>query len=212
MIRARGGVALGLAILLAGCSAPTPSPAPPTPPPTSEPSTPPTTPTPSPIAVVTPSPSPTPVPTVCPLQPDSGRLPSDRLTDVRIDTADGADIITFVLGEPSSAAPPQGASEGSIGVAEPPFVGGASGLPLDVQGDRVLELRFTGMTLADDDGSPTYDGPDEFRPERTAVRSVVLREAFEGIVSWYIGYDGPGCVTLTSAVGSVSVVIPHGAG
>ncbi len=218
MIRGRAALTLAVVVLVAACSAPPPSLTPP-PPPTSVPtaaasptSSTPATASPSPVAVATPSPSPTPVPTDCPLRPETGRLPSDRMTDVRITSADGADIVTFVFGDPSSAAPPQGVSEGSLDVAEPPFVGGASGLPLEVDGARVLEIRFSAMTLGDDDESPTYEGENAFRPDLPAVRSVVLREAFEGILSWYIGYDGPGCVTLSSSGGTVSIVVAHSAG
>ena len=31
-----------------------------------------------------------------------------------------------------------------------------------------------------------------------ALRAVVNFDAFEGVTGWYIGYDGPGCVTLAS--------------
>jgi len=118
--------------------------------------------------------------------------------------------VTFVFGEPSSPSPPQGASDGLLEAAEPPFVEGGSGLPLDVDGDHVAFIRFRGMTLYDDAGVGTYDGPLRLPVGGEALRAVVNAEAFEGVSGWYIGYDGPGCVTLASDARSVSVVIAHG--
>jgi hypothetical protein len=37
----------------------------------------------------------------------------------------------------------------------------------------------------------------------------VLYDASEGIVGWYIGYDGPGCVTLARVGSAVTVTIAH---
>ena len=54
------------------------------------------------------------------------------------------------------------------------------------------------MTLGDDDVTPTYDGPFEFRPDLPGAPIGDPARAFEGVISWYIGYDGPGCVTLVS--------------
>jgi hypothetical protein len=176
----------------------------------------------SPIATATavPSPSatpsapastgPSPVPTTaeaCAVETQTGRLPSDRMTDVRIDAGSGGDRVTFVFGNASSPAPPQGPSEGLLEIAEPPFVEGASGLPMDIDGERVVFVRFTGMTLVNDVGQPTYDGPTEFTPDSAVLRTVANSEQFEGVVSWYIGFDGPGCVTLSSDARSVTVSI-----
>ena len=70
-------------------------------------------------------------------------------------------------------------------------------------------VRFAGMSLANDVGQPVYQGEPEFRPDLPALRHVVNMEMFEGVVSWYVGYDGTGCVTLTSDGQNVSVAIEH---
>jgi hypothetical protein len=118
--------------------------------------------------------------------------------------------VTFVFGNPSSPTPPQGPSEGLLETAEPPYVEGASGLPIEMDGERVAFLRFTGMSLVNDVGELTYDGPTAFRPDLPALKHLVNSEQFEGHVSWYIGYDGPGCVTLASDATSVTLTITHG--
>jgi hypothetical protein len=143
----------------------------------------------------------------CPVETQTGRLPSDRLTDVVIGTSGGFDTVTFVFGEPSLAVPPQGESEGLLEAAEPPFVEGASGLPMEIEGEHVVFVRFSGMSLVDDVGEPTYDGETEFHPDGAALLTVVNSEEFEGVSGWYIGYDGPGCVTLTSDPRRVIVAI-----
>jgi hypothetical protein len=145
----------------------------------------------------------------CGVQPDSGLLPSDRITDVRISETPGADVVTFVFGEKSSPAPPQGNSEGAIQAAEPPYTEGASGLEIDIDAEHVVQVVFTGMTLVDEDGNLTYDGQLDFETALPSVKRVVNFDMFEGHNSWYIGYDGTGCVTLMSAPNEVSVVVGH---
>ena len=150
--------------------------------------------------------------TACPIEPQTGRLPSDRMVDVAISRGEGADLVTFVFGDSSLPTPPQGTSKGSLEVAVPPYAEGGSGLPIDVDGERVVAVRFTGMSLSNDLGQPTYDGPVDFRPDRAALKTVVAYDRFEGVMGWLIGFDGGGCVTLSSDRRSVSVSIAHPAG
>ena len=157
---------------------------------------------------VRPSASPT-AAAVCPIAAQTGRLPSDRMIDVTVATLDGADIVTFTFGESSLPEPPQGVSEGLLEAASPPYVEGASGLPVDVTGEHVARLRFSGMSIMNDVGLPTYDGRMDFRPDLPALRTLVNSEMFEGVIGWYIGYDGGGCVTLGSDETSVTVTIAH---
>lgn len=147
--------------------------------------------------------------TPCSLTFQTGRLPSDRMVDVVIASAGAQDLVTFVFGDLSLPAPPQGSSEGQLNVATPPFTHAASGLPIEVDGDRVLQVRFTGMSLSNDVGQPTYDGELDFRPALPALRSVVNFDMSEGQVGWLIGYDGQGCVTLSSDARSVTIAIDH---
>lgn len=167
---------------------------------------------PSPTPSATPVPSPTAAPSTaeaCPIAPQTGRLPSDRMTNVVISTSATADLVTFVFGNFSLPEPPQGTSDGSLEAAVPPYTQAASGLPVQVDGEHVAQIRFSGMSLSNDVGQPTYDGPMDVRPDLTALRTVVNYDMSEGVVGWYIGYDGVGCVTLTSDATSVTVAIDH---
>lgn len=167
----------------------------------------------APTAVVT-APPPPADPTAAPATPcattfPSGRLPSDRMIDVVVGNAGSQDVVTFVFGDLSLPEPPQGPSEGALSVATPPFTHASSGLPIEVDGERVLEVRFTGMSLSNDLGQPTYDGDLDFRPALPSVRTVVNVDLSEGHIRWLIGYDGQGCVTLTSDARSVTIAIDH---
>lgn len=144
----------------------------------------------------------------CAIAPQTGRLPSDRLVGIVISESATADVVTFQFGNDSLPGP-AGAPEGTLETAEPPFIQGGSGEPQEVIGEHVALVRFAGMSLANDVGQPVYQGETEFRPELPALRHVVNMEMFEGVVSWYIGYDGSGCVTLTSDGRNVSVAIEH---
>ncbi len=160
----------------------------------------------------TPTPTPTPSPTLeaCQIAPQTGLLPSDRVTDVVVSTSATADLVTFRFGNPSLPVPPQGSSKGSLEAAIAPYTHAASGLPIDVTGEHVAIIRFTGMSIVNDVGEPTYDGPMDFRPQfLPALRTVVNYDMSEGVVAWYLGYDGNGCVTLTSDATSVTAVIDH---
>ena len=131
------------------------------------------------------------------------------MVDVVISSSESADLVTFVFGDSSLPAPPQGSSKGSLEPAEPPYAEGASGLPIKVDGGHVATVRFTGMSLSNDVGQPTYDGTKDFRLDLPAIKTVVNHDMFEGVVGWYIGYDGPGCVSLSSDARSVTVTIQH---
>ncbi len=212
--------AAGLAVLVVACGGSGPSASPSAPSPSAVASGPPPSTAPSggssPAAsvppVVTPSTSPGATPSaaaVCAIEPQTGRLPSDRLVDVVISQGEVADLVTFVFGDASLPTPPQGFSNGSLDVATPPFAEGGSGLPIKVDGDRVVSVRFTGMSLSNDLGQPTYEGKTDFRPDLATLRAVVNVDRFEGVMSWLIGYDGGGCVVLSSDRKSVTVSIAH---
>jgi hypothetical protein len=133
-------------------------------------------------------------------------LPSDRLVDVIVASTAAADLVTFELGDPSLPGPPI-APEVTLAAAEPPFTHATSGRQLEVDGDRVALIRFAGMSISNDVGQPVYDGEPEFVPDLPALRHVVLMDMSEGVVAWYIGYDGPGCLALASDGRSIRVAL-----
>jgi hypothetical protein len=148
----------------------------------------------------------------CDLKPQTGQLPTDRLTGITVVRVPGADLVRFQF-SPGSLTP-AGPPVGSLDVAVPPFTEGASGLPIDLRGEQALQLVFRGMSLADDAGQETYTGEREIRiddPSRR-LRHAVMFDESEGQVGWYLGYDGPACVTLGREGTDIIVSIAFGPG
>ena len=153
-----------------------------------------------------------PRPQRCVVEPQTGILPSDRMSTIEVLGLPGRDVIRFNFGE--SSIDQVGVPRGALDVAVPPFIGGSSGLPMDVHGEHVLEVVFKGMSLQNDVGQPTFEGPREVEatdPAR-ALRHVVLYDEFEGQMGWYIGYDGAGCLSLSREGDSVVLAIDFGPG
>jgi hypothetical protein len=124
----------------------------------------------------------------------------------------GSDLVRFQFSPGSPT--PAGAPMGSLEIATPPFTEGASGLPIDLQGDHALQIVFRHMSLQNDAGEETYTGAREMRtddPSRSLRHAVIFDES-EGQIGWYIGYDGPACVTLGREGADVVVSIAYGPG
>jgi hypothetical protein len=223
--------ALTAIVLAAACTAPTPSGSPsaafPSEPPVSSivPSastaiasvTPTATAAPTAAPTTAPTSAPTEVPpgpsagAACPVEPQDGQLPSDRLVDVKIGSGADADVVTFVFGD-ASIGSPAGVPMGSLFVPDPPFSQAGSGQEIDLHGDHVVAVRFEHLSLQNDVGQPSYDGPLAFQPKLPVVTDVVNDDMSEGIVRWLIAYDGGGCVTLSRQGNDVSVAIAHAPG
>jgi hypothetical protein len=165
---------------------------------------------PSPVAtiVASGSPSATPVPTICPIAEQKGNLPSDRLVDMKVGTSATADTLTFVFGR-SSLGNPAGQPVGDLAIATKPYTEGASGKPIRMDGDQVIQVRFMHMSLQNDVGQETYQGPASVKPALPALRQATLFDAFEGQMGYYIGFDGPGCVTLERVGQNVVLTFAH---
>jgi hypothetical protein len=203
---------MALALVVAACagttgpspsaaSTPTPNP---TPTPTASPTGSPAAATPTSSAAPTPSAS----TEACEVERQTIALPSDRFTSVVVTPGPDADLIAFAFGRPSLPGPPAPPA-GILETATPPLTQAGSGPQIDLEGEHALRLRFTNMSLQNDVGQPTYDGDPEYKPDGQALRDLVLFDMSEGVVGWYIGYDGPGCVTLSAVRETVTVTIAH---
>lgn len=166
---------------------------------------------PSPVPVVGPTPAASASPSsasACAVKRQTTTLPSDRLVDLTVKGGAASDTLTFVFGNPSlpgPATPPSGTLE----VALPPFTHAGSGATIAMTGGHVVTVRFTGMSLQNDAGEETYTGPTEVKPAFTALGHAVVYDASEGVIGWYVGYEGSGCVTLTRAGTKVTLTIAH---
>ena len=135
-------------------------------------------------------------------------LPSDRLVDLSVASTPTNDLLTFAFAT-GSAPGPGGPPQGMLTVAGPPFSFAGSGQEFALLGGHAVQLRFSGMTIADEAGRATYHGPTDVKPGLPALREAIQFDASEGIVGWYVGYDGPGCVTLAREGNAVTLLIEH---
>jgi hypothetical protein len=149
-------------------------------------------------AAASPMPSGSPAVSACPVAPTSGRLTSDRLVGVVVDPA--GMWVRFQFG-PSTGP----AGQGRLELATPPFDQTASGEAIEVVGERVVRIHFDGLLLFDELGNPTYGGPDRIRPAVGPIRDVVVEEAFEGVMNWLVGVDGPACIRLRQGIDPLSL-------
>ncbi len=153
--------------------------------------------------------SPSPSPTPCPIGTAGGSLTTDRLVAVQVQTGAAEDRVTFVLGPPLRPAPGTLPAV-QVAPAAAPFVADPSGLPLRVDGQRFARVRFEGMSLYDATGTPTYSGPLRFDEPGPGMRSIVREGSYEGIESWIVGFDGPGCVGVDGpSATSLTVRLSH---
>ena len=152
--------------------------------------------------------SPSPSSAACVLVPQTFALPSDRFTDISVSSGATADRLTFVFGNPSLPGP-AGPPQGSLEVAEGPYTVAGSGAPIEIAGEHVLQVRFSGMSLSNDVGQETYVGPPDVKPEFPVLRQAVMFDASEGIVGWLVGYDGPGCATLVRKGTTITLIFDH---
>jgi hypothetical protein len=137
----------------------------------------------------------------------TGLLPSDRLVDLAVSSTATHDLLNFVFA--ASTPGPAGPPRGTLEPAAPPFSFAGSGLEFTLLGQHTVQLRFSGMTIASESGEATYRGPMDVKPDLTVLREAIQYDASEGIVGWYVGYDGLGCVTLVRDGNDVTVLIAH---
>jgi hypothetical protein len=138
----------------------------------------------------------------------TGLLPSDRLVDITVSSTPTHDLLTFVFAT-GSAPGPGGPPQGALTAAQPPFSFAGSGQQFALLGRHAVQLRFSGMTVADESGRATYQGPTDLKPNLPSLREAIQYDASEGIVGWYVGYDGPGCVTLVREGSEVTLMLAH---
>ena len=126
--------------------------------------------------------------------PTPGPLASDTLVDATLArTPSGAQLV-FTYGN----RPPEAVAQPTLTVVfdKPPFSMAGSGQPVTVAGQRFLMVRMNGMVIGHPNGSPVYRGKRDLRLAGGTIPQAVLVDEFEGVVSWIVGLDGPGCPTV----------------
>jgi hypothetical protein len=144
--------------------------------------------------------------------PQTGIVPSDRLTAIKVLGLPGRDVVRFEFGTGSLT--PAGPPTGSLDVASPPFTEGASGLPIDLAGQHALQVIFRNMSIVNDVGQPTFTGERQVRvaDASRSLRDVIIFDESEGQIGWFVGYDGTSCVTLGREGSAIILAIDFGSG
>ncbi|MDQ3384871.1 MAG: hypothetical protein M3503_02485 [Actinomycetota bacterium] len=117
------------------------------------------------------------------LRPDSHVV---QQTDIRAGAHECFDRV--VLSFDVEAGAGNATTSYEITYRSPPFAG-PSGIPEDVSGGAFIEVVLFGARAHDLAGQRTYTGPDEIRPNLTAVRELQLVEDFEATLVWVVGVD-----------------------
>jgi hypothetical protein len=163
-------------------------------------------PTPPPTAGPTVAPPTAGSPAACATRINAAIAPSDRLTGVAVEAGIGVDKVVFTFG-PSTGIPSGTKPTGELKPTAPPFSLAGSGADVQIAGHRFIAVTFRGMAVADEQGNPSYAGPADIKPNALAVRELRLVDDFEGIVTWIVGVDGPGCVAVSRLTGPDRVVV-----
>ncbi|MCL2594916.1 MAG: hypothetical protein FWD83_05300 [Promicromonosporaceae bacterium] len=122
------------------------------------------------------------------------------ITDIRVGAHDGFDRVVFDLAG--------GANPGWFARFVDAAHDDGSGLPVDVPGQHILELRLAGMAFPEESDAIAYDGA-AIGFGGTALNSVIYRFWFEGYITVFIGIDGPTqpLVTITALDGPPRVMV-----
>ena len=159
-------------------------------------------PSPEPSASLEPSPSPTP----CPDLPPGGPIASDHLTTIELEETATGDVLAFGFG----ATTPGSAPTVRLEVVTPPFVQDPSGLPLEIEGEHFLRIRFDGMWLYDDAGVPTRGTDEPIVGSPPAIVAVARESEYEGVSSWIVGLVGTGCIVWREMAGGAVLALEVG--
>ena len=140
----------------------------------------------------------------CTVATKSFSPPTDQLVSMEIVKRAGKDQVIFKFG-PDSGQPVS--PRARLRAVKPPFTFVASGQPASVKGKRFVEVRFSGMYLFDAYGNDAFQGALDRHPKSNALRDVISIDSFEGHMTWIMGYNGDGCVTVRSnrAIHTVTV-------
>lgn len=127
------------------------------------------------------------------------------IADVRVGTHSGYDRVVFEFAQAPDA--PPGIPEYILQNAEPPLAQDPSGMPMDVAGDRYVQLALLGGTKYDEDYNLTYGGPTEFDPGFPALVALHEADDFEATATWYLGLHREPCLRVFTLSGPHRLVI-----
>ena len=134
-----------------------------------------------------------------------------QLADVRVGTHEGYDRVTFEF-EPPSDGQYFGLPPYTLVEATPPITQDGSGDPVSMEGSDFAVVVFHGVAGYDFvEGTPSYSGPKDFRPDFPMLVEARETGDFEATLSWAFGLHGASCWRVQELQNPLRVVIdfPH---
>ena len=128
-----------------------------------------------------------------------GTVSRAQITDVRVGTHAGYDRVVIEFDE--------GIPPFTLGDATPPLLADPSGMEMDVEGSAFWSLVLHGGTRLNLDGSFSYDGRRDFKPDFPSLAELVEAGDFEAVSSWYIGLHEPTCARVLTLTNPARLVI-----
>ena len=125
-------------------------------------------------------------------------MPGAQLTDVRAARQDGFDRVVF---EFDSALPGV-----NVEYVSPPALACGSGLPVEVAGDVLLQIRMSPAAAHDDAGEVTFS-PQAISPGLQSILAVVSICDFEGQVTWVVGLTSEADFTVVTLADRFRIVV-----
>jgi hypothetical protein len=129
-----------------------------------------------------------------------------KLTGLTVTNQGSFDRVTFTLRD--------GIPGYAVEYVGRPVLQDASGQPIEVAGDHVLQVTLSGASGVDLSGgkmTATYTGPTRIAGTTPAIAEIVRRGDFEDVLSWVIGTHGQPAFTVSTdpAAGTVVVDLAH---
>ncbi len=94
-----------------------------------------------------------------------------------------------------------------IEYVQPPILQDGSAMPVEIDGDAFLQMRFNLAVAHDDNGQSTYTGPREIRPGLPSAVELEITGDFEGYVTWVLGAPERLDVRVTELTNPFRVVV-----
>jgi hypothetical protein len=120
------------------------------------------------------------------------------LTDVRAASQDGFDRVVFEFAKALPGA--------NVEYVSSPIVACGSGLPVEISGDALLEVRMFAAVAHDEAGEPTF-GPQAISPGLASIIEVVTICDFEGQVTWIVGLSNEADFVVVTLADPARVVV-----
>ncbi len=121
-----------------------------------------------------------------------------QLVDVRAARDEGFDRVVFEF---------EGAQPGAnVAYVSPPVTACGSGMPVEVAGGALLQVRMSPAAAHDDAGTTTFD-LQELNPGLPTILVVVQTCDFEGELTWVVGLTSEVDFVTTTLAGPFRIVI-----